>query len=255
MTSSESDTKPSQATAKPKVLPVVLVDYTGTDLVSGQLFESTNAKHAQEGNIFNPRITYKPVPIILGMHELIPALEKELEQMNEGETKTVQLEPKEGYGERNPDKIRILSLKDFREQKMNPVPGLIIEADGMQGKVQSVSGGRVRCDFNHPLAGKKIRYEITMRKKITEPKEKVSMLLAKFFPTTPVENITVKDNEAVIELPSELDSKPEAEILKKVFERMLKEHVGFSKVEFAKPKTEKKDTAEKDSKDEKTDSE
>lgn len=235
----------SMASKDPQPKPVVLVDYTGIDLVTNHMFESTMENHAKNGGIFDSRITYKPIPIILGMHELVAALEKELETMSEGQTKSVQLEPKDAYGERNPQKIRILSLKDFREHKMRPMPGLIIEADGQQGKVQSVSGGRVRCDFNHPLAGKQVLYELTLRKKIVDPKEKVSMLLAKFFPSIPVENVSVKDNAATIELPEELNAKPEADILKKIFERMMTEHVGFEKVEFVLAENKNSKTGKK----------
>jgi len=45
----------------------------------------------------------------------------------------------------------------------------------------SVSGGRVRLDFNHPLAGKDVHYKMIVRKIIKDPKEKIEALLTIIF--------------------------------------------------------------------------
>jgi FKBP-type peptidyl-prolyl cis-trans isomerase 2 len=43
---------------------------------------------------------------------------------------------------------------------MTPYPGMIVSVNRLRGKVLSVSGGRVRVDFNHPLAGKTLRFDV-----------------------------------------------------------------------------------------------
>jgi FKBP-type peptidyl-prolyl cis-trans isomerase 2 len=57
------------------------------------------------------------------------------------------------------------------------VPGEYFDIDGMQAKIQSVSGGRVRVDFNNPLAGKALTYDLKVIRKIEEDKEKIEKLL------------------------------------------------------------------------------
>ncbi len=214
---------------------VLLVDYTGIDLVTGNLFESTQEAEARKGGIFDSRVIYRPVPVILGFGELLPALEKTVETMKVGETKTVRLEAFDAFGERTADKIRILSLRDFREQKMNPVPGMVIEADGAQGRVQSVSGGRVRCDFNHPLAGKPVEYKLVVQKKITEPREKAIAVLARFFPGADAEQVAVQNDIVSVGLSAELEKRTETPVLKKLVEKMLTERLDFKAVEFKNP--------------------
>ena len=57
------------------------------------------------------------------------------------------------------------------------VPGVTVNLGDMIGKIQSVSGGRVRIDFNHPLAGKELEYEVEVLEKIDEPEEKAKALI------------------------------------------------------------------------------
>jgi FKBP-type peptidyl-prolyl cis-trans isomerase 2 len=57
----------------------------------------------------------------------------------------------------------------------------MLNLDGMIAKILSVSGGRVITDFNNPLAGKDIEYEFTIKKKVTDEKEKINALQDFFF--------------------------------------------------------------------------
>jgi FKBP-type peptidyl-prolyl cis-trans isomerase 2 len=223
---------------------VVLVDFTAKELVQGTTFETTIEKDAKEAGVFNPNATYKPVPMIIGKKDLFPLLDAELEKMSLEEEKTIELEPKDAFGERSAGKIALLTLQEFKKQKMHPIPGMVIEADGRQGKVQSVSGGRVRVDFNHPLAGKKVEYKLVMRKKIDDRAEQVSVLLEKFFPHVKNEErkITVTGEKAEIELPERLKEQKETEMLKQFASKTLPEELEWLKtVEFTENKSKKKE--------------
>lgn len=225
---------------------VVLVDFTAQELLNGETFETTIEADAKQAGVFNPNAMYKPIPMVIGKNDLFPLLEKELETMEIGEEKRIELEPKDAFGERSAARIALLSLQEFKKQNMRPIPGLVIEADGRQGKVQSVSGGRVRVDFNHPLAGKRVAYKLVVRKKIEDKTEQVSALLEKFFPHVKTEErkIKIAGEKAEIELPERLKEKRETELLKQIVSKTLPEELEWLKtIEFVEAK--KTETAEK----------
>src|SRR3989344_5391232 len=60
--------------------------------------------------------------------------------------------------------LKMIPIKVFFQHKINPVQGAMLNFDGKMGKVLSVSGGRVLVDFNHPLAGKDVIYEVNVKR-------------------------------------------------------------------------------------------
>ena len=72
-------------------------------------------------------------------------------------------------------------MKVFREQKTQPIPGAVFDFDGKPAKILTVSGGRVIADFNNPLAGKDLVYDITVKRKIENLDEKAKALINFFF--------------------------------------------------------------------------
>ncbi|MCX6821373.1 MAG: DUF3211 family protein [Candidatus Aenigmarchaeota archaeon] len=54
---------------------------------------------------------------------------------------------------------------------------MFVTISRLNGRVLSVAGGRVRVDFNHPLAGKMIEYEVEIKNQITDMKEKIDAIL------------------------------------------------------------------------------
>jgi len=72
---------------------------------------------------------------------------------------------KNAYGERRQDLIQIIPLSFLRKQGINPVPGLVLKIGEIEGIIKSISGGRVIVDFNHPLAGREIEFEIEVKEK------------------------------------------------------------------------------------------
>ncbi|MFH0956858.1 MAG: hypothetical protein V1813_03275, partial [Candidatus Aenigmatarchaeota archaeon] len=85
--------------------------------------------------------------------------------------------PGEGAGPRRPELTRVIPLSKFTEKNMNPFPGLWVNIDNRNCRIMSVTSGRVRVDFNHPLAGKELTYEIEIREEITDKKERIKALL------------------------------------------------------------------------------
>ena len=85
----------------------------------------------------------------------------------------IELSPEKAFGPRVSDFVQMIPSKIFREQRLNPVPGAVFNFDGRLAKVLSVSGGRIMVDFNHPLAGKTLIYEVNVLRKVDDLNEKI----------------------------------------------------------------------------------
>ena len=193
----------------------VRIDYVAK-LENGEMFDLTDEQLARKENIYNPKVTYKPIPIIIGAGFVIPGLDKELLKMDVGEKKTVEISPEEGFGNRDPNLVRVVPKKVFKDNSTEPQQGMIVDFSGMKGRIQSVASGRVRVDFNNPLAGKKLIYEVEVKEKVDEPEKKIKMVL-EFFGIDKAEIRLGEDIEIeTIKLPVDIKEKISSLILENV---------------------------------------
>lgn len=187
---------------------MVLVEFTGKELNSGKVFDTTSEKIAKEAQLYRENAVFKPIPVVIGNGDLLKGLDDALKEMKEKETKTIKLEPKDAFGERKPELVVVVPLQEFRNRKIQPVPGLIVDLNGQYGKVQTVSGGRVRVDFNNDLAGKEVEYEIRINKEVKDVNEKVQLMTEKFFPLKKEKAVPKLEKDVLkLKLPKKLASK------------------------------------------------
>jgi FKBP-type peptidyl-prolyl cis-trans isomerase SlyD len=133
---------------------VVLFDYTLTD-------ESHNVIDTSKGK--------EPMSYIHGGRQIIPGLEAQLTGMKIGGEKQVTVKPEDAYGAVNPQ-----AFQEVPKDKLPPEAlrvGAILMAQGPQGqsipaRVHEIKDKTVIMDFNHPLAGKTLFFDI----KITDIK-------------------------------------------------------------------------------------
>ncbi|MEM4195276.1 MAG: peptidylprolyl isomerase [Candidatus Anstonellales archaeon] len=153
----------------------VLMEFEGRD-DKGNIFDSTKGEVAKK-----LRGKEKPMLIVFGRAIMIPGLIKVIEKMKEGEESEIVLEPKQAFGERKKDLIKVMPMKDFLKFGVDAKPGTVVHMDTDAGRiygvVKSSAGGRVMVDFNHPLAGKKVRYKVKVLKIASKPEEKLTLLL------------------------------------------------------------------------------
>ncbi len=129
---------------------VVSLDYTLT--VDGQVMDST------EGD--------EPLQFLQGHQNIIPGLERELTGMKVGESKQVVVTPTEAYGEVDPENVIDVPRGEFPAE----IPletGTELEVKNADGEVLSatiaaVNNDTVKLDFNHPLAGKELTFDVTV---------------------------------------------------------------------------------------------
>jgi FKBP-type peptidyl-prolyl cis-trans isomerase SlyD len=136
-----------------KIVPglFVAIDYTLT-LEDGEMIDRSEAG--------------EPLAFILGAGQIIPGLERALEGMSAGESAVITVEPEDAYGPRDAQMIKPVPRDHFPEDA-ELVPGTAFEANGPHGEltfwIHAVEGEMVVIDFNHPLAGKKLTFDVTVR--------------------------------------------------------------------------------------------
>ncbi|MDR5756201.1 peptidylprolyl isomerase [Caballeronia sp. LZ035] len=110
----------------------------------------------------------KPATLLLGAGQLAEPLEEILLGMKVGHHSTVQLAPEQAFGPRNPELVQWVSLATLRENSMigeHFSPGDLVEFNAPNGGryagvLKEVSETAALFDFNHPLAGQALVFEV-----------------------------------------------------------------------------------------------
>ena len=207
----------------------VKIEFTGRVEPTGEIFDLTDEELAKKEGIHNPKHRYGPVLVVVGEGMVVPGVDKELEKMKPGEEKEFSLGPKEAFGQRNVKLIKIVSMSNFIKQNINPTPGTFVNINGRQAKVQSVSGGRVRVDFNHPLANREVKYKVRITEEIRDPLKKAMELMDYYGIKA---DVSLEGTKAGVKTET-----PMPDVVKKLMESKLKEWVKEIKsVEFSSDK-------------------
>lgn len=104
-----------------------------------------------------------PATLQLGAGELLPALESKLAGLANGAHERFELAPGEAFGQHHPERVENVPQQVFGERL--PEAGEVVELEGpdrirLSGQVLTVADEGVTIDFNHPLAGKAIEFEV-----------------------------------------------------------------------------------------------
>ena len=129
---------------------VVTMDYTLT--VDGEIVDSSD----EDG----------PIEFLQGYGNIIPGLEAHLGGLAVGESLRVSVAAKDAYGEFDPEQIVDIPLDEFPEE-ICVEPGVELEMKDQDGdtlfaRIVSVGKSRAKLDFNHPLAGKQLNFDVTI---------------------------------------------------------------------------------------------
>lgn len=145
-----AESSPSDDSAMISAGSVVSLEYTLT--LDGQ--------SALESNVGKEPMTY-----VQGAHEIVPGLEAALIGMKKGERKHIAVAPEDGYGPIDPNGIQEV------KKEIIPVEAQKVGAQ-LQGRsadgstafpiVKEIREKTVVLDFNHPLAGKTLHFDVTV---------------------------------------------------------------------------------------------
>ncbi len=205
------------------------IEYIGRIKNTGQIFDLTNEVLAKKEKLYNKQAKYGARIICLGENQVLKALDTFLREKEVGKTYTLDVEPEQAFGKTDPKLIQVTTAEVLKKQNINPFPGLQINASGIIGIIRSVSAGRVSIDFNHPLASKKISYEVTINRIIQEDEEKVKSLVENMFDLRNEEySLILEKNIAKIKLKAIIP-----EQAKKEFKEKAKKVISHREIEFS----------------------
>ena len=203
--------------AKTKEKDFVEIDYVGRIKESNQIFDLTDKALAKKNNIYNENAKYGSRIICLGENQILPTIDKFLIDKEVGENYTLELKPEDSFGKKDSNLIKIVPSDILKKQKINPFPGLQIHAGGLIGTIRSVAGGRVTIDFNHPLAGKNLVYDIKINNIVEKDYQKVKSLVENMLNLSDKEYfLEMEGNKAKVKLNVTIPNKAKEEVKEKV---------------------------------------
>ncbi|MCY3412797.1 MAG: peptidylprolyl isomerase [Candidatus Heimdallarchaeota archaeon] len=143
----------------------VEVNYIGT-LNDGTIFDTSIEEVARENNLFNEQREYAPLSVEMGKGQVIPGFENALLGMKSGEKKTVKIESKDAYGDRNEELIIEVPDDSFKQNNLEPQIGMVLQTSQGMAVVVGVNeeANKVTMDFNHPMAGNDLTFELEVVK-------------------------------------------------------------------------------------------
>ncbi len=124
----------------------VQVHYVGT-LDDGSQFDSSRERG-------------QTLDFVIGAPGLIAGFDEGARGMKVGEVKVVRIEPAEAYGEINPDLLQTIVLADLPDGVQVGDP--LSTSTGQQAVVVEITDETAVVDFNHPLAGQALTFELEM---------------------------------------------------------------------------------------------
>ena len=197
----------------------VEIEYTGRIKENNAIFDTTQEKVAKENELYDKDADYSPAIICIGEHNILKALDEEMIGKETGKEYAFEVSADNAFGRKDAKLIQLIPTNKFRQQNIQPIPGLQLNIDGVFGVVKTVSGGRCLVDFNHPLAGKDLIYNVKINRVVDDNKEKIQSLLKIHLQIKDVE-IELKENSETIKLKHDLPKKTQEEF-KKIVERTV----------------------------------
>ena len=213
---------------------IIHVDYDLFSGETGDLIETTREDIAKEYEMHQEGRTYSPMVCVVGNGNLIPGFETALKEAKVGTEVTVEIEPAEAYGEKDASMVETISIDKLRRAVQDPNSlylGAPVNINGRQGYLSYLAAGRARIDYNHPMAGKTLKYVFTVVKEVKGKEDKVLGLLESNSGHSGFE-VSFKGDELSIVLPQAMLFDTNAAMLKFRLVTMIRDAVECGKISF-----------------------
>lgn len=117
----------------------------------------------QNGDVVDSTFDKAPATFTVGDGNLLPGFEQALFGLEAGAKTSLTVPPERGFGQPNDGNLQTMVRDDFSDMELSP--GLLIifsDAAGgeMPGVVKSYDDEQVVIDFNHPLAGRVLTFDV-----------------------------------------------------------------------------------------------
>ena len=213
---------------------IIHVDYDLFSGETGDLIETTREDIAKEYEMHQEGRTYSPMVCVVGNGNLIPGFETALKEAKVGNEVTVEIEPAEAYGEKDASMVETISIDKLRRAVQDPNSlylGAPVNINGRQGYLSYLAAGRARIDYNHPMAGKTLKYVFTVVKEVKGKEDKVLGLLESNSGHSGFE-VSFKGDDLSIVLPQAMLFDTNAAMLKFRLVTMIRDAVECGKISF-----------------------
>jgi FKBP-type peptidyl-prolyl cis-trans isomerase SlyD len=119
-----------------------------------------------EGSIVDSSEGREPLTYLHGYQQIVPGVEQAVDGLEEGTELTLDVEPRDAYGDRDPTAVLVMPRTAFPDDE-ELEPGTMFRAYRPDGRpfifsVIEVTGDRVVVDANHPLAGQKLSIDVAV---------------------------------------------------------------------------------------------
>jgi FKBP-type peptidyl-prolyl cis-trans isomerase SlyD len=136
-------------------------------IASGCVVELDYRLHLGDEKTVDKSPPDEPLSYLHGQGQIVPGLERELTGLSEGASKQVVVTPKDGYGEHDPEGIQEVPREAF-PPKTELAPGMQFFAESQDGNripvlIKELKSASVVVDLNHPLAGKSLHFDVTVK--------------------------------------------------------------------------------------------
>jgi len=183
----------------------ILVDYTAKVKETNEVFDTTNEETSKKEHLHKEGEIYEPKLIVIGEGWMLKVLDESLTTMEPSKTASVEIPTDKAFGPRDPEKVKRIPLKQLTAKGVSPAIGMRIEHGGKNATIRAIGAGRVLLDFNPPLAGKTLIYEVTVNKKLETNEEKVAALIHRRIPLAEAAKfkLAIEGGILTVEMPEE----------------------------------------------------
>jgi peptidylprolyl isomerase len=183
----------------------ILIEYTAKVKETNEVFDTTNEETAKKEHLHKEGEIYEPKLIVVGEGWMLKPLDESFATMKLSKAATVEISPDKAFGARDPEKIKRVPLKQLTAKGITPAIGMRVEYGGKNASIRSIGAGRVLLDFNPPLAGKTLVYDVTVQKKLKTKEEKIAALIHRRIPIAEAAKfkLALEENAVTVEMPEE----------------------------------------------------
>lgn len=115
------------------------------------------------GDVVDSTFDKKPATFKVGDGNLLPGFEQAIYGLKAGDKRSLSISPEQGFGQGNPQNIQVMPRSQFQDMELSE--GLLVIFNDaanaeLPGVVKTFDDSQVTIDFNHPLAGKALSFDV-----------------------------------------------------------------------------------------------
>lgn len=117
----------------------------------------------ENGDVVDSTFDKKPATFKVGDGNLLPGFEQAIYGLKAGDKRSLSISPEQGFGQGNPQNVQVMPRSQFQDMELSE--GLLVIFNDaanaeLPGVVKAFDDSQVTIDFNHPLAGKALSFDV-----------------------------------------------------------------------------------------------